>query len=131
MEVVGLATGGYYWRVAAVDVDGNVGPWSRVRRFSVNAGLPAGSSAKAPDLKITGQTPIGAKVLIRGMTSPDARVEAYMNGRSAGDVPVGMEGDFSVMLDATAVGRNAIRLVAVNKEGGSAEAETEYWYSGN
>ena len=86
------------------------------------------SSRSSSDLSTT---PLGAKAIVRGRTDTDGRLEAWVNGVPSGDVPLASGGDFSVMLDANLLGKNVVRLIAVDKRGRTSYAETSFRYSGN
>lgn len=128
-ELSGLPAGGYYWRVAGVDSQGRRGTWSSVRRFSVNEGPPP-ATGEGPPLKISSAVPAGDRVIISGTTVAGVRVEASVNGEAAGDIPVNDSGEFSAMLDANVLGRNVVRLIAVDERGRSSTAETSFHYGG-
>ena len=129
-ELAGLPEGGYYWRVAAIDGKGRRGHWSRVTLFSVNEGPPPAAD-EGPQLQISSTTPVGDKAIVKGRTNTDGRLEAWVNGVPAGDVPIAGDGEFSVMLDANLIGKNVVRLIAVDKRGSVTYAETSFRYSGN
>lgn len=131
VEVTGLGTGGYYWRVAAVDASGAQGPWSELGRFSVNEGAPPDTLGPAPKLELTDQTPIGPRVIVRGIASTAGRLEAYINGEHVADVPVGADGTFSFMFEATVIGTNVAEFVAINKNGRTTRKQVEFSYLGN
>ena len=130
VELVGPPAGAYSWRVAAIDDQGRRGPWSRIRRFSVNEGPPP-AEGEGPELEIGSAVPLGSKVLVRGTATTEGRVEAWVNGVPSGEVPVGEGGEFSVMLDANQIGRNLVRLVAMDKRGQTTIRQTSFYFSGH
>ncbi len=128
-EIVGLPPGGYYLRVAAVDDQGRRGTWSKVRRFSVNQGPPP-AAGEGPALEITSAVAAGDMVIIHGTAPSGVRIEASVNGMPAGELTVGDEGDFSMMVEANVLGQNAVTLLAVDKSGRTTTRETSFHYGG-
>jgi len=128
-EIVGLPAGGYYLRVAAVDDQGRRGTWSPLRRFSVNEGPPP-AAGEGPALEITSAVAAGDMVIIHGTASSGVRIEASVNGMPGGELTVGDEGDFSMMVEANVLGQNAVTLLAVDKSGRTTTRETSFHYGG-
>ncbi len=129
-QVVGFEKGGYFWRVAALDGFGNVGPWSPVSRFSINTGLPGSGDDEPPKLEIADHTQIGHSIIITGSVETDGRLEAYVNGTHVDDVSVMDDGDFSITVDAEKVGDNTVRLVALKRSGATTYREVTFHFEG-
>lgn len=128
-QITGLPEGAYYWRIAAIDREGRRSAWSRQRGFSVNEGPPP-AAGDGPSLTIASTTPAGIKCIVRGITSADGRLEIWVNGVPGGDVPIGEGGEFSALVDANQIGKNKIRLIAIDRSGSTAVAETSFHYHG-
>lgn len=128
-EIAGLPAGGYYVRVAAIDSEGRQGSWSPVRRFSVNQGAPP-ATGEGPALVITNTVAAGSMVIVHGTATAGVRVEASVNGVLTNEVTVGDEGSFSLMVEANTIGRNAVKLMAIDRSGRSTTQDTSFYYGG-
>ena len=110
--------GTFYWRVASVGPDGDVGPYSQFRRFRVSGGAkgPAninGGDTTPPELVL--QQPRswgGANYYIEGNTEPGATV--FINNE---EVEVESNGHFKKLVSLTKIGRNDIIIKAVDPAG--------------
>ena len=117
VEVRGLDTGKYYWRVAAVDRDGVTGKFSDFSRFTV--ARPNGASqGDGPPPPLTIDTlDVRANILqIKGRTEPGATVT--VNGQR---VDVQADGSFNEFIQLGKVGRQLVVVKAVGINGGENE----------
>jgi hypothetical protein len=105
--------GAFYWRVAAIGPDGDVGPFSTVRRFRVSGGSKSTSDRTPPPL--TMKTPFhvgGQYYTIAGTTEPGSTV--FINDQ---EVDVESGGAFQKLIALERVGRNSIVIKAVDAAG--------------
>jgi hypothetical protein len=117
VEVRGLDTGKYYWRVAAVDGDGIIGKFSDFARFTV--ARPTGTSqGDGPPPVLTIDTlDVRANILqIKGRTEPGATVT--VNGQR---VDVQSDGSFNEFIQLGKTGRQFVVVKAVGINGGENE----------
>jgi hypothetical protein len=107
--------GSFYWRVASVGPDGDVGPFSPFRRFRVSGG---GKSAgvqdrTAPMLRMKAPFHVGGQFYtIAGVTEPGATV--FINDE---EVDVESGGGFQKLVAFEKVGRNVVVIKAVDPAG--------------
>jgi hypothetical protein len=111
------AEGAFYWRVASIGADGDVGPFSSPYRFRVAGGgrEPGAGNPEAapPSLVLKRPYPIGGPFyMIEGTTDPGATVT--INDE---DVEVESNGHFKKLVSFNKVGRNAVVVKAVNAAG--------------
>jgi FecR-like protein/glucodextranase-like protein len=117
VEVRGLDTGKYYWRVAAVDGNGVTGKFSDFSRFAV--ARPTGASqGDGPPPPLTIDTlDVRANILqIKGRTEPGATVT--VNGQR---VDVQSDGSFNEFIQLAKLGRQFVVVKAVGINGGENE----------
>ena len=106
--------GAFYWRVASIGTDGEVGPFSPFRRFRVSGGGKTVSADKIPP-KLTLNTPFhvgGPFYTISGTTEPGATV--FINDE---EVDVKSTGVFEKLVSFEKIGRNAVVVKAVDAAG--------------
>lgn len=109
--------GAFYWRVASIDVKGEVGPFSPFRRFRVT-GLGSLSQASEtdktpPSLQVNRPLSIGGQYyMIEGKAEPGASV--FINDE---EIQVQSDGSFKKLVSFTKVGWNAIVVKAVDPAG--------------
>jgi hypothetical protein len=111
------AEGAFYWRVASVGADGDLGPFSAFRRFRVSGGSrEAGTQAQEaapPPLTLKRPYPIGGPFyMIEGQTEPGATV--LINDEEA---DVDAAGHFKKLVSFNKVGRNVVVVKAINAAG--------------
>lgn len=111
------ADGAFYWRVASVGPDGDVGPFSPFRRFRVSGGVreagPASQDAPPPPLQLKKPYPIGGPFyMIEGTTEPGATV--LINDE---EVEVESSGHFKKLVSFNKIGRNTVVVKAINAAG--------------
>ncbi|MEA2570618.1 MAG: hypothetical protein QOI24_2619 [Acidobacteriota bacterium] len=113
--------GAFYWRVASIGADGEVGPYSPFRRFRVSGGGRDTSSgggvnasdATPPKLTLKRPQPIGgAYYIIEGTTEPGSTV--FINEE---EVDVESSGHFKKLIVFAKVGQNAVVVKAVDPAG--------------
>ena len=108
--------GSFYWRVASVGPDGDVGPFSSFRRFRVGGGgTRAGGQQDrdAPPLRMKAPFHVGGQFYtIAGVTEPGATV--FINDE---EVDVEQNGAFQKLVAFDKVGRNAVVVKAVDAAG--------------
>lgn len=105
-------TGSYCWRVAAVDVLGNQGPWSLPRTFRVGSAPAVGRDRIPPRLRIDEVEIFGNLVIVTGLSDPDA--EVTVEGQKA---LVRIDGTFRKTIELKEKGRQTIRIVATDSAG--------------
>lgn len=108
--------GAFYWRVASVGPDGDVGPYSSFRRFRVT-GATKGSSqtadTTAPPLQLNKPASLGGPFfMVEGRTEPGATV--FINDE---EVDVDREGLFKKLVSFNRNGQNAVVVKAVDPSG--------------
>jgi hypothetical protein len=113
------AEGSFYWRVASLGPDNELGPFSSFRRFRVSGVTrQAGSisqEAKPPALQLKRPYPIGGPFyMIEGTTDPGSTV--FINDE---EVDVESNGHFKKLVSFSKVGRNSVVVKAVNAAGKS------------
>ena len=111
------ADGAFYWRVASLGPDGDVGPYSGPFRFRVSgASQQAGSQTQegpAPALQLKKPYPIGGPFyMIEGTT--DAGATVFINDE---EVDVESSGHFKKLVSFSKVGRNTVVVKVVNAAG--------------
>jgi hypothetical protein len=105
--------GAFYWRVAAVGPDGDVGPFSTFRRFRVSGGAKPTSDRTAPSLVMKAPFHVGGQYYtIAGTTEPGATL--FINDE---EVDVESSGAFQKLIAVEKVGRNTIVIKAVDAAG--------------
>jgi hypothetical protein len=105
--------GAFYWRVAAVGADGDVGPFSTFRRFRVSGGIKQASDRTPPPLTLKVPFHVGGQYYtIAGTTEPGATV--FINDE---EVDVESSGAFQKLIALDKVGRNQIIIKAVDAAG--------------
>jgi len=110
------AEGPFYWRVATIGPDGDLGPFSNPYRFRVTgSGRESGAGnaeAPAPSLVLKRPYPLGGPFyMIEGTTDPGATV-------TINDEDVEVEsGHFKKLVSFNKIGRNAVIVKAVNASG--------------
>lgn len=111
--------GMFYWRVASIGADGNVGPFSLFRRFRVTGGgsnanpAAAGGDTTPPPLKLKSPFNIGGQFyIIEGDTEPGATV--FVNDE---EVDVDSAGHFKKLVSFNKVGQNSVVVKAVDAAG--------------
>jgi hypothetical protein len=106
--------GAFYWRVASVGPDGDVGPFSTFRRFRVSSGAKVASGdTKAPVLTLKAPLHLGGQFyMIAGSTEPGATV--FVNNE---EVDVESAGTFQKVVSFDKIGRNDVVVKAVDAAG--------------
>ena len=117
IELRGLDVGKYYWRVAALDQDGNQGQFSDFFRFSVAApGRAAGAGGPPPPLAIQSLEVRSNILQIKGATEAGASVT--VNGQR---VPVQDDGSFNEFITLDEAGKQVVVIRATGINGGVRE----------
>jgi hypothetical protein len=117
VELRGLDTGKYYWKVAAVGKDGAEGAFSEFARFTVTR--PQGAAAKggAPPPLAIESLDLRTNILqVKGRTEPGATLT--VNGQR---VEVRNDGSFNEFITLDKPGRQTILLRATGINGGVRE----------
>jgi hypothetical protein len=108
--------GSFYWRVASVGPDGDVGPFSPYRRFRVAGGGKSsaeGQDRAAPPLRMKAPFHVGGQYFtIAGTTESGATV--FINDE---EVDVESNGTFQKLVAFEKVGRNVVVIKAVDSAG--------------
>ena len=105
--------GAFYWRVASVGPDGEVGPFSAFRRFRVSGGSRSASDRTAPPLTMKAPFHVGGQFYtIAGSTESGATV--FINDQ---EVDVEPNGAFQKLIALDKLGPNAIIIKAVDAAG--------------
>ncbi len=110
--------GAFYWRVASVGPDGEVGPFSPFRRFRVSgsgrgpAAIP-GDTTPPPKLQLKAPFSVGSEFyIIEGTTDPGSTV--FINDE---EVDVLSNGQFKKIVSFKRIGRNVVVVKAVSPSG--------------
>jgi len=105
--------GAFYWRVAAIGPDGDVGPFSPFRRFRVSGGTKSASDRTPPVLTMKMPFHVGGQYYtVAGTTEPGSTV--FINDQ---EVDVESSGAFQKLIALERVGRNSIVIKAVDAAG--------------
>jgi hypothetical protein len=106
--------GSFYWRVASVGPDGDVGPFSPFRRFRVSGGGKVAISDRTPPmLRMKAPFHVGGQYYtIAGVTESGATV--FINDE---EVDVASGGTFQKLVAFDKVGRNVVVIKAVDPAG--------------
>ena len=107
--------GAFYWRVASVGPDGDVGPFSAFRRFRVSGGGKAASGADKTPPPLTLKAPFslgGQFYTIAGTTEPGATV--FINDE---EVDVDSNGAFQKLIGLGKLGPNTVVIKAADAAG--------------
>ena len=106
--------GSFYWRVASLGPDGDVGPFSAFRRFRVSGGTKSGTTDRTPPvLRMKAPFHVGSQYYtIAGVTEAGATV--FINEE---EVDVGSDGTFQKLVAFTNIGRNVVVIKAVDAAG--------------
>lgn len=110
--------GSFFWRVASISPDGEVGPYSPHRRFRVTGigDTPAAAAARdqdPPTLSVKSPIPFGGEFyLIEGQAEPGASV--FVNDL---EVEVSSDGSFRKLISFGKVGYNNVIVKAVDPAG--------------
>jgi hypothetical protein len=116
-ELRGLDVGKYYWRVAAVDKDGEEGAFSDFARFTVSqpSGGKAGSGPPPP--LVIESLDVRQNILqVKGKTEPGATIT--VNGQR---VDVDSAGSFNDFITLEKAGRQVVVIRATGLNGGASE----------
>jgi hypothetical protein len=117
-SLTGLEVGKYYWRVAAIDRDGNEGDFSEFAGFTVTK--PSKSSATPPSLVIQ-SFELRANILqVKGRTEPGATVS--VNGQPLDLQP---DGSFNEYITLEKQGPQTVVVRAVGISGGVYELKRQ------
>ncbi len=114
------AEGAFYWRVASIGSDGEVGPFSSFRRFRVSGSgkgsATSSADSTAPVLQLSKPYSIGGPFfMIEGTTEPGATV--FINDE---EVDVESSGHFKKLVSFNKVGPNSVVVKAVDPAGNQA-----------
>jgi hypothetical protein len=110
--------GTFYWHVASIGADGDIGPYSPFRHFRVTGGSNTSAAANTgdttpPPLELKAPFGIGGQFyIIEGTTEPGATV--FVNGD---EVDVESSGHFKKLVSFNKVGQNSVVVKAVNPAG--------------
>ncbi|HUG53534.1 MAG TPA: FecR domain-containing protein [Vicinamibacteria bacterium] len=121
VEVRGLDSGKYYWRVAAVDKDGVEGSFSDFARFTVSRPQGAEKGGGPPPPLVIDALEVRQSILqVRGRTEPGATLT--VNGQR---VDVAGDGAFNefIQLPAAKPGRQLVVIRSVGINGGVRETK--------
>ncbi|HWW60215.1 MAG TPA: hypothetical protein VN181_02505, partial [Thermoanaerobaculia bacterium] len=113
--------GAFYWRVAAIGTDGEVGPYSSFRRFRVAGGAKAASDDHTPP-RLTLKPPFhigGQFYTIAGTTEPGATV--FINNEEA---DVKSTGEFEKLVTFSKIGRNVV-IIKANDPAGNQTVQSQ------
>jgi hypothetical protein len=118
VELRGLDTGKYYWRVAAVDTTGLEGPYSEFARFTVSRPQGVGpGSGPPPMLSLQQPLDVRANILqVKGRTEPGATLT--VNGQR---VDVASDGSFNEFVTLDKPGKQTVLIRSMGLNGGVRE----------
>jgi hypothetical protein len=118
VELRGLDTGKYYWRVAAVDTTGVEGPYSDFARFTVSRPQGVGPGSGPPPM-LTLQQPLDVRaniLQVKGRTEPGATLT--VNGQR---VDVASDGTFNEFVTLDKPGKQTVLIRSMGLNGGVRE----------
>jgi hypothetical protein len=118
VELRGLDTGKYYWRVAAVDPSGLEGPYSSFARFTVSRPQGVGPGSGPPPVLVL-QQPLEVRsniLQVKGRTEPGSTVT--VNGQR---VDVATDGSFNEFVTLDKPGKQTVLIRAMGLNGGVRE----------
>ncbi|HEU4522694.1 MAG TPA: hypothetical protein VFT12_11870 [Thermoanaerobaculia bacterium] len=108
--------GAFYWRVASIGPDGDIGPFSSFRRFRVSGGTKGAAAANdttPPQLHLNKPASIGGPFfMVEGRTEPGATV--FINDD---EVAVSDDGTFKKLISFNRTGQNAVVVKAIDPAG--------------
>jgi hypothetical protein len=111
--------GVFYWRVASISTEGDVGPFSATRRFRASGSgtstTPGAANQEAPPPNLNLKQPFRVSnefYIIEGTTDPGSTV--FIGDE---EVEVESNGHFKKLLSFNKVGHNIIVIKAVNAAG--------------
>ena len=114
VEIRGLDTGKYYWKVAAVDRDGVTGRYSNFSRFAVTKPSATSEAGGPPPPLVIETAEARANIVqIKGRTEPGATVT--VNGQR---IDVQSDGSFNEFIQMEKAGRQYVVVKAVGINGG-------------
>jgi FecR protein/Domain of unknown function (DUF4398) len=107
--------GSFYWRVATIGADGEIGPFSSFRRFRISGGKSGSTDNVAPPLTMKAPYSLGGPIyLISGTTEPGATV--FINDE---EVDVDSKGAYQKIVSFGKLGPNPVVHKAVDAAGNS------------
>jgi hypothetical protein len=118
VELRGLDTGKYYWRVAALDAAGVEGPYSDFARFTVSRPLGVGRGSGPPPVLVL-QQPLEVRsniLQVKGRTEPGSTLT--VNGQR---VDVAPDGSFNEFVTLDKPGKQTVLIRAMGLNGGVRE----------
>jgi hypothetical protein len=118
VELRGLETGKYYWRVAAVDAAGVEGPYSDFARFTVSRPQGVGPGSGPPPVLVL-QQPLEVRsniLQVKGRTEPGSTLT--VNGQR---VDVAADGSFNEFVTLDKPGKQTVLIRAMGLNGGIRE----------
>lgn len=105
--------GAFYWRVASIGPDGDIGPFSPFRRFRVSGGGKSSADRTPPVLTMKVPFHVGGQFFtFAGTTEPGATV--FINDE---EVDVESSGNFQKLVGFDKVGRNTVVIKAIDPAG--------------
>ncbi len=111
--------GVFYWRVASISGDGDIGPFSPTRRFRASgssaSATPGAANQEAPPPNLTLKQPFRVSnefYIIEGTTDPGSTVFIVDE-----EVEVESNGHFKKLVSFNKIGRNIVVIKAVNAAG--------------
>ena len=114
VELRGLDTGRYYWRVAAVDKDDVEGDFSNFSQFSVTRPSAGGAGGGPPPPLILEPLDVRTNIVqVKGRTEPGATVT--VNGQR---VEVQEDGSFNEFITLQELGRQFVIVRSTGLNGG-------------
>ena len=117
VELRGLDTGKYYWRVAAVDPSGVEGPFSEFARFTVSRPQGVAPGAGPPPVLVLQSLDVRTNILqLKGRTEPGSTLT--VNGQR---VDVQDDGSFNEFITLDKAGRQTVLIRSMGLNGGVRE----------
>jgi hypothetical protein len=117
VELRGLDTGKYYWKVAAVDTTGVEGPYSEFARFTVNRPQGVGPGSGPPPMLALQPLDVRANILqVKGRTEPGSTLT--VNGQR---VDVASDGTFNEFVTLDKPGKQTVLIRSMGLNGGVRE----------
>ncbi len=124
VRIEGVATGDYYWRVAAISRAGSLGPFTEPRRFRVSSQVIRDrQDTTPPDLTVAELVVVGPMVIVNGVTEPGATL--WIDNEK---IDVSEDGSFYSVVRLHTEGVNELRFVAQDNAGNQSKLTRQAYF---
>lgn len=113
VNIAGVEPGDYYWKVKAIDKNGDGSPWSMPTKFRILTSEEMERLDKIPPfLDVKADMPLGNQCIINGKTEPGCTV--IIEGET---ITPNADGNFTTTVSLKLVGENIVSVQAVDPAG--------------